>query len=336
MKRTGNLIEAIADPDNLRLAFWKARKGKNGQADVIHFRRQLDQQLLQLREELLSGQVQVGDYHYFTIYDPKERVICAAAFRERVLHHALMNVCHPVFERFQLDSSYATRPGKGTYVALDKARHFHRQHTWFLQLDIRKYFDSIDQNVLLSLLKRKFKDRRLLGIFEQIITSYRTGPGRGLPIGNLTSQYFANYYLAFVDHYLKEQLGQSAYVRYMDDLVCWHSDKQHLLGLSAQLEAYLNDQLHLQLKICRINRTASGLNFLGYRLRNDQLLLAPRSKQRFRKKLEAYTAKLLNGQWNEATFQAHVLPLLAYAEKAETYGYRQQLLVGLADRYPGL
>ena len=119
MKRTGNLIESIADPENLRLAFWKARTGKTGREDAEAFRRSLDANLLTLHGELLSGAVSVGDYRYFTIYEPKERRICASAFSERVLHHAIINICHPVFERFQISDSYATRKDKGQYAALD-------------------------------------------------------------------------------------------------------------------------------------------------------------------------------------------------------------------------
>ena len=124
MKRENNLISLIADPDNLRLAFWKARKAKDVKMEVAEFRKSLDKNLLTLRNELLLGNVQVGQYHYFTIYDPKEREICAASFRERVLHHALMNVCHANFEKYQIFVSYASRKGKGTYAAINRASVF--------------------------------------------------------------------------------------------------------------------------------------------------------------------------------------------------------------------
>jgi len=119
-KRIGFLIHDIADPDNLRLAFWKSRKGKESKPDVIEFRKCLDANISTLRSEVLSGNVEVGNYYYFTIYDPKERVICAAPFTQRVLHHAIMNICHPVFEKFQIFDSYATRVGKGQYAALEE------------------------------------------------------------------------------------------------------------------------------------------------------------------------------------------------------------------------
>ena len=326
MKRTGGLLPQIVEPDNLRLAFWKARKGKTGVAEVEAFRADLDENLLRLRHELLTGMVQVGEYHYFTIYDPKERVICAASFRERVLHHALMNVCHPVFERFQMDCSYATRPGKGTYAALERAQAYNARYTWYLKMDVRKFFDSISHEQLLALLRRKFKDRALLDIFTQIIHSYATAPGRGLPIGNLTSQYFANYYLAFVDHLIRDEIGHGPYVRYMDDMVLWDDDKQRLKDRGRRVAAYLRDTLALELKVWQLNYGSQGLPFLGYRLHGGRVRLSNRAKRRFRRKMDIYAARLAAGDWDQATFQVHVLPLLAYAEWAESWGFRRRVL----------
>jgi RNA-directed DNA polymerase len=124
MKRAGYLLESIADIDNLRLAYFKAKKGKSEKHSVHLFTNELDRNLLKLREQILSGKIEVGNYHYFTIYDPKERKICAAAFAERVLHHAIMNICHPYFERYQIYDSYASRIGKGTYAALERAAYY--------------------------------------------------------------------------------------------------------------------------------------------------------------------------------------------------------------------
>lgn len=196
----------IADGENLRLAFWKAAKGKRGKADCLAFREGLEENLTALGEELLAGDVSVGDYHYFKVHDPKERLICAAAFRERVLHHALMNVCEPVLERAAVFDSYACRKGKGRLRAVDRAQGYARGYRWFLKMDIRQYFASVHQATLRQLLGRKFKDPVLLGVFDRIIGSYRSAPGRGLPIGNLTSQHFANFYLAPLDRFLKETL----------------------------------------------------------------------------------------------------------------------------------
>lgn len=319
-------MERVADPDNLRLAFWKARRGKNHKADVEEYRRQLDSNLVELRRELLSGDVPVGDYRYFRIYDPKERLICAAAFRERVLHHALMNVCHPVFERFQVFDSYATRPGKGQYAALNRAREYTRRYRWFCKLDVRKFFDSIDHETLRGLLCRRFKDPALLGLFRRIIDSYQTAPGRGLPIGNLTSQYFANFYLGHADHYVWEMLHTPAYVRYMDDMVLWHDDKAELLRIVRELTRFVEERLHMTLKPPCINAVDKGIPFLGYVLFPGRVRLNKRSKQRFRCKMNIYDAKLNAGEWSQAEYALHVQPLVAFTRFADARGFRRKLV----------
>lgn len=326
MKRAGNLIQKIADPDNLRLAFWKARKGKQGKQEITEYRRNLDGNLLLLREQLLSGSVEVGHYHYFTIYDPKERIICAASFPERVLHHALMNVCHQSFEDFQIFDSYATRPGKGTYASLHRAEYFQKKYGWFLKLDIRKYFDNIDQQILLDLLARRFKDQKLLDILEQIIGSYAVIPGKGVPIGNLTSQYFANYYLTFADRLVKEKLGIIGYVRYMDDMVLWHNDKDSLKESGKRLEDFLESRLHLELKTWCLNKSQHGLNLVGYKIYQGTTLLNNRSKKRFQQKMKDYREKLETGIWTEQDYQRHILPLLAFTSHASTFSLRKNIL----------
>jgi len=322
MKRENNLISLIADPDNLRLAFWKARKSKERKMEVSCFRKFLDKNLLTLRTELLSGNVQVGQYHYFTIFDPKERLICAASFKERVLHHALMNVCHVNFEKYQIFDSYASRIDKGTYAALERASVFQKKYKWFLKLDVRKYFDSIDHAILKSMLTKRFKDKVLLQVFFQIIDSYHTLDGKGLPIGNLTSQYFANHYLALADHHIKEKLQVSAYVRYMDDMVIWSNDKNSLLKIGNDFQLFIETELSLTLKPFCLNSTYKGLPFLGYVLFPDKIFLNNNSRKRFKSKLAHYTKKLNNAEWSQSEYQSHVLPLIAFAKHANTYKLR--------------
>ena len=219
MKRANNLLEKMVDNDNLNLAFWKARKGKEGIDYVEKYRQFLSYNLGNLSKEIEKGKVTVGNYSYFKVFDPKERLICAAQFSERVLHHALMNVCDPYFEKYQIYDSYASRKHKGTYAAIERAAVYQKKYAWFLKLDVRKYFDSIDHHTLVCLLEQQFKEKKTQTIFRDIIDSYHTQEGKGLPIGNLTSQYFANHYLAISDHFVKEQLKIKAYVRYMDDMV---------------------------------------------------------------------------------------------------------------------
>ena len=171
MKRPGYLIEPIADMANLELAYHKAQRGKAAKTQVFLFGKNLRENLLAMQVQILKGEVEIGGYHYFTIYDPKKRQICAAPFAQRVLHHALMNVCHPFFEKKQIADSYASRIGKGTYAALEQAEGYHRRYSWFLKLDVRKYFGSIHHGVLRSQLCGIFKDPNLLRIFDRIIDS---------------------------------------------------------------------------------------------------------------------------------------------------------------------
>lgn len=323
MKREGYLMEKIADPDNLRLAFWKARKGKEHKADVALYRSRLDYNLLELRGQLLSGDVRVGNYFYFLVHDPKERQICAASFGERVLHHAIMNVCHPVFERFQTNDSYATRIGKGQYAALEKAKVYTRRYSWFCKLDVRKFFDSINHEVLSLLLRRKFKDPVLLSVFQQIIASYTVSHGHGLPIGNLTSQYFANYYLGYADHHAREKLHIPAYVRYMDDMVLWHDDKSELLCKSKALSAFIEGSLKMTLRPVCINATGKGLPFLGYVLFPRQVRLNKNSKKRYLRKMKLYDDKLSTGDWSQAEYARHIQPLVAFARFANSLPLRR-------------
>ena len=327
MKRTGNLIESIADPENLRLAYWKARKAKDGKAEVIDFRKNLDNNLLLIRNSLLSGDVKVGNYHYFTIFDPKERMICAASFNERVLHHALMNVCHDIFERYQIFDSYACRRGKGTYAALQRAYYFQKKYKWFLKLDVSKYFDSIDHEILTCLLKKRFKDKILVNAFEQIIASYSTSDKKGLPIGNLTSQYFANHYLGFADHFIKEKLQAPAYVRYMDDMVIWANDKTWLLETGRKFQLFIGEELSLKLKPFCLNSNWIGLPFLGYSVFSNRILLNSHSRKRFKSKLNAYGEKLTKEEWSQKEFQNHVLPLFSFVKHADSFGLRKKCIM---------
>lgn len=322
MKRANHLIEHIADPDNLRLAFWKAKKGKNYSPSVIAYRERLDQNLLQLRSQILTTDVQVGNYHYFKIYEPKEREICASAFSEQVLHHALMNICHPYFERKQIYDSYASRLNKGTYAALDRAKVYQKRYAYYLKLDIRKYFASINHQVVNQQLRCLFKEQELLDIFAKIIANY---PYHGLPIGNLTSQYFANHYLCELDHFIKEELCCKAYVRYMDDMVLWHDDKATLQGFLQQIECYLNQHLFLQLKYSSLQPTRKGLPFLGYVIFSYFVRLQRQSKQRFLRKLRKLCSLYEKSLIDEATYQRRLLPLLAFVRYADSTAWRNSL-----------
>lgn len=325
MKRPGYLIERIAEMDNLELAYYKARKGKSDKSSVLDFGKNLRENLRALQGQILSGEVEAGGYHYFTIYDPKKRQICAAPFAQRVLHHALMNVCHPFFEKAQISDSFASRIGKGTYAALERAAAINRRCPWFLKLDVRKYFDSIQHGVLRKQFCAMFKDPRLLRIFDTITDSYEVMPDRGVPIGNLTSQYFANHYLAAADHFAKESLRVPGYVRYMDDMVLWHNDKEELLNSGKRFEEYVQKKLKLEIKPFCLNKNTAGLPFLGYLLYPSTTRLAQKSRKRYILKSAEYEVLLEDEKWSQKDFQRHITPLTAFTQHADARAFRQKV-----------
>lgn len=326
MKRVGHLIEQIISLDNLYLAYQKACRGKQRKQEVLRFAEHFDDNIEHMRNEIADGSITVGDYRYFTIHDPKERIICAAPFHERVLQHAIIKVCHPYFDRTLIDSTYATRKGKGVYAALDKAVEAISHYKYSVKLDVRKYYDSIDHGILKDRLRRVFKDNQLLALFDKIIDSYCVESGKGLPIGNLTSQYFANTYLSTLDHLVKEQWGATVYIRYMDDILIVGNDKEQLKQCVAEMTRYAVEQLRLTFKPPIFRQSKDGQTFLGYRVLLYHYKLSGRSKKRFRSKLMKYDRLLNENKWGENQYAEHILPLISFAQHAESAAFRQSCL----------
>ena len=317
VKRVGRLMPRIASLENLHEAFLRAAKGKACKKAVKDFREHLDEHLIQMSHQLKDGTFRFGQYHFFTVYDPKRRIICAASFPERVAFHAMMRICHPVFDNYQIFDSYASRIGKGTYKALERAQQYAGHYRWFAKLDICKYFDSIDHEVMLQQLSRLFKDPQLLIFFRNLLDSYETCEGRGLPIGNLTSQYFANHYLAVADHHLKEQLGVKAMVRYMDDVLVFAHDKNLLMKQVKGFVNYVGCCLHLEVHEPVVNNTRFGIPFLGYVVYGDRLRLNHRSRKRFCKKIDQLNEELSAEQLNERQYAMRASCLYAFVLKAD-------------------
>lgn len=326
MKRIGNLMDRILEMDNLYLAYYKASKGKYTN-EALLYSKNIISNLKNLQQQISSGNISVGKYHYFTIVDPKQRQICAASFDERVLHHALMNICHPYFDHRLIFDTYATRPDKGIYAALEKGKKAAARYSFVGKLDYRKYFDSISHDILKIKLRKLFKDKLLLSIFDQIIDSYSTTSNCGIPIGNLTSQYFANFYLSELDHFIKERLQIPIYLRYMDDMLLFENDKKLLQKNIQIIDQMSLENLKLTLKLPIIDKTIRGISFLGYTLKPNKVLLNGRSKRRFKNKLHKYTKLLNTNKWNESEYQNHILPLLAFVKYAYTKRYRKNIII---------
>ena len=327
MKRVGHLMEQIVSLDNLHLAYHKACRGKQRKREVLKFAEHFDDEIQRMRQEIVDGTIAIGDYHYFTIHDPKERIICAAPFRERVLQHAIMNICHQYFDRTLIDTTYATRKGKGVYAALDKAVEAMSHYEYSVKLDFRKYYDSIDHAVLKEKLRSRFKDKKLLILFDKIIDTYCVREGKGLPIGNLTSQYFANAYLSELDHKAKEQWEVKGYIRYMDDILIVGNDREKLKNCVKRMTAFSSEKLHLLFKPPIFRKNKDGQTFLGYRVMPYYYKLSGRSKKRFRSKLLKYDKLLNEGRWTEGQYEEHILPLLSFAQHAESKAFRKACLM---------
>lgn len=332
MKRAGNLYNRIVTSENIKIAYYKAKKGKRLKKDILIYNQNLEKNLQKLQVELKNRNVPVGNYHFFKIFDPKERIICAADFRERILHHAIMNVLDPVFERFQIFDSFACRKNKGTHKAVKRAFYFSKKYSYFVKMDIRKYFDSINHVVLKKLLRRKIKDKDVLSLLDSIIDSYNKTPECGLPIGNLTSQYFANLYLGFADRHIKETLKIHGYVRYMDDMVIWGENQQKLNTYKNSITSYIKNMLELDVKPAYSNQCEYGVPFLGYLVKPHGIYLQQKNKKRFIKHYLEYLYKYNNNNWDETALVEHTQAIIAWTLIAKAKNFRYNLFKRYSPR----
>ena len=331
MKRAGNLFPGIVEMENLRLAAWKALRHKRGRADARAFSANLDRELADLRAGLLRGDVPLGGYHEFTIHDPKERRICAPCFRERVLHHALMNVLEPVLDGWLIAHTYACRRGKGQWAALDAACRYARRHEFYLKCDVRKYFPSIPKARVLKLLGRRIKDRAVLELIGRILTSHEPEKDRGLPIGSLTSQHLANFYLGWMDRFVKERLRCPGYVRYMDDFTLWAGEKTALRDWRDAVIGFATGELGLEIKPPHLGRTRHGMDFLGHRVRPGWMGLNRRSRRRFAARCREITQGWESGAIPESVAQDRMTAAAAFTRHAACHRWRARVIHGSGD-----
>ncbi|MCU0567215.1 MAG: RNA-directed DNA polymerase [Oculatellaceae cyanobacterium Prado106] len=348
MKRSGNLWPKIIDFDNLLRATRQAQRGKRFRPNVLKFNYDLEQNLLRLHQELQDQTYEPGQYRTFRIYEPKPRLISAAPYRDRVVHHALCNIIIPLFERTFIHDSYANRTGYGTHRALKRFVEFSRQNRYILQCDIEKYFPSIDHEILKTLLRRKIKCPQTLWLIDQIIDrsneqdpilTYFPGDDllvpclrrHGLPIGNLTSQFFANCFLNGFDHFVKEELKARHYLRYVDDFALFSNDRLFLQDARVALESYLTT---LRLRIHPIKsqlfETKQGANFVGFRVlslgetfpRDICLRVRSDNLQRSRVRLRSLQSAYANHGINLPRLSRSVHSWLAHLEHADTWRLR--------------
>jgi retron-type reverse transcriptase len=343
VKRHANLWPLLTDFGNLLYASERAQRGKRYQGNVLAFNDTREQNLLALQAELLNKTYRPGGYRTFEIYEPKKRVISAAPYRDRVIHHALCNIIGPIFERTFINDSYANRQGFGTHKALQRFTRFARQSEYVLQCDIQKYFPSIDHEILKTLLRRKIKCPDTLWLIDLIIDrsnpqipAYHYFPGddlltpverrRGLPVGNLTSQFFANIYLNGLDHFVKEDLKIRRYLRYVDDFALFSNDREELQAARLAIENYLAG---LRVKIHPIKsqlfRTRHGANFLGFRVLPDRIRLRAANLRRIRRALDVLQADFVADRVTLGDIQQVMQSRAAHLAQGDTWRLREDL-----------
>lgn len=332
MKSLKNLYPRIYDFDNLYLAFYRARRGKRLKEAVADFEVDLEPNLWQLHAELADQTYQPGAYHHFTIRDPKRRLISAAPFRDRVVHHALCRVVEPIFDRTFIHDSYACRVGKGNHRALERCSQFARRYRYVLKCDIVKYFPSIDHAILRGLLARRIADARTLWLVDQILNSgagvladeyeMHWFPGddllaalrlRGLPIGNLTSQFWANVYLNPLDQFVKRELHCRAYLRYCDDFLLFHDDKRQLQRWHQAIGDFLQTlRLTLHHRKSNVVPLRLGVTFVGFRVFPTYRRLRRDNVRRVYRRMAQLQAAYRAGEVTQAHISASVRSWIAH------------------------
>ncbi len=326
-KRSRVGLVEVADWPNLAAAFGRAAKGAGDRQAAECYRARLETELACLGREIRSEVVRVGQMTGFCIRDPKPRVIHAPCFRERVLHHALMAHVGPVLDRALVDDTFACRKGRGALAAVRRCQHHQRRYPWYVQIDIRAYFACIDHQVLLRLLARKFKNAGLLRLMERIIVSFHAAPGKGLPIGALTSQHFANFYLSGLDRWLLETVRIRGMVRYMDDSVWWCDDRKQARETLRQAQEWMSEQLKVEIKQpARIGRSRDGLLFCGYRALPGALLLSRRRKRRYAQRRRYWESQYELGRIDAAALQAGFAAALAITAHTDAAAWRREQL----------
>ena len=346
MKTYKHLYQEIVFFGNLYMAYLEAARGKRGQPEVAAFDFNLEANLLRLQEELWTQTYRPAPYRSFRITDPKPRLISAADFRDRVVHHALVRVIEPLFERSFIPDSYANRLGKGTHRALDRCQEFARRYCYVLQCDVVQFFPSIDHAILRGILARKIADPDVMWLVDRILESgagvlrdeydvawfpgddlFAVNRPRGLPIGNLTSQFWANCYLNPLDHFVERELGCKAYLRYVDDSLLLADDKRLLWEWKPAVQDFLARlRLTLHARESTVYPVTNGIPFLGFRIYPTHRRLKRANGVAFARRLRRGYAALARGEMTNEDLDRRIQGWVAHAAHGDTYGLRHSLL----------
>ena len=264
MKRYGNLWDKIIDKDNLYLAYRKARRGKGWQRKVQKIDKNPEKYINELHDLLVSGEYKTSNYKTKVIYEPKMRTIYILPFYpDRIVHHAIMNILEPIWDKQFIYHSYACRKGKGQHTASKYCMSIVRKYKYVLKGDISKFYPSVNHTILKRILRQKIKDKKVLSLLDTIIDS--TGTETNVPIGNYLSQWFGNLYLNELDKRIKHLYRVAAYERYSDDFIIGSNSKQELHWICEDIQYFLWKELRMRLSKCNIFPTSKGVDYLGYR-----------------------------------------------------------------------
>jgi len=294
-------------------AWTKFRRGKRSRPDVLEYEHQLEPNIFELHEQFISGTYYHGSYEPFTICDPKQRLIHKATVKDRLVHQAIVSAIEPNFERQFIYDSYSCRKGKGTHKAVQRFVYFLRKASrnntrtvYVLKCDIKQFFASVDHALLFELLQKHVADEQTLNLLHRIVDSYNITPGKGIPLGNLTSQLFANVYLHQLDWFVKQTLGAKHYIRYCDDFVIVSEDRAWLVEVVEKLQEFVGEQLYMQLHPNKVSIQSweQGVDFLGYIVKPTCILLRGKTRKRMLKRvntksLTSYTGLCEHGNCYE-------------------------------------
>ena len=324
MKTEKQLLDKICSPGNALLAYRKARKCKRYRPDVLQFEANREINLLRAIEDLKNGTYTAGKYFVFKVFEPKERLIMALPFYDRVIQHMIVNVVEPIFNRRFIMHSYACRKDKGVHEASKAlARWLYNlqvrqgKKIYAIKADVHHYFQSIDHEILKAEVRRYISDKAVIKLLDYIIDYNGIYPdGVGIPVGNLTSQIFANVYLNILDHYIKHNIGVQYYIRYMDDFVILGEDPAELRELLGKIEKFLNEKLRLSLNPkTKIIAAKNGVDFAGYRHFPSFVICRKAATRRIRKLIHSFET----GEISEEYFNKSIESRMGHIEHADTY-----------------
>jgi RNA-directed DNA polymerase len=339
MKVYINLFNKLITPENLFNAWEDFRRDKKNKEDVLLFEKNLENEIFKLHRELSSETYRHSGYVDFYISDPKHRHIHKAIVRDRVLHHAIMNILYPYYDKVFIHNSFSCRIGKGNHKGVEALRSMVQKESnndtrqvFVLKCDIEKFFDSIDHDILIKILKTRIKDGKLMNLLVEVIESFVSDRStlferRGVPIGNLTSQLFANIYMDTMDQYMKHELKVKHYARYTDDFVIVSKDKKYLTSLIPNIKKFLNTELKLGLHPGKvtIRKYTQGVDFLGYVVLPHYTKVRKRTVKRISRRIKEKIILYKSGKLKKEKLDATFMSYLGVLSHADTYGFSEKL-----------